>query len=98
MGIGLAAGGAHGFTLPLEVDHMFERARLPRARGAIVVVLCLVGIVLLDIGGALLGEAALPLRHILPELAALCAGFLAGRVAAIAARWQRAPHVDLHRA
>lgn len=97
MGGGLVIGAVRGFTLPLEVDHMFEKVRLPRARGSLVVALVLVGAVLLEIGGAAFGDAAVPLRDFAAEIAAFCAGILTGRAAAIAVRWHRAPHVDLHR-
>ena len=98
LGMGLVVGTMRGLSLALEVDHMFGRARLPRARGSFLVACGLIAIVLAEIAGALVGEAADPLRAILPELAAFCAGVLAGRAGGIAVRWRRAPHVDLHRA
>jgi hypothetical protein len=94
---GLAIGAARGFTLQLQVDHMFDKVRLPRARGSFVVALVLVAAVLLEIGGAFAGPTGQPFRLIAPEIVAACAGILAGRVMAIAIRWRGAPHVDLHR-
>jgi hypothetical protein len=49
------------------------------------------------IGGSFAGPNGLPFRLIAPEIAAACAGMLTGRAVAIAMRWRRAPHVDLHR-
>ena len=84
-------------TLQLQVDHMFDKVRLPRARGSFLVALGLVAAVLLEIGGSFAGPAGLPFRTIAPEIAAACAGMLTGRAMAIAMRWRGAPHVDLHR-
>lgn len=98
MGAGLLLGAAHGLTMPLEVDHLFDIVRLPRTHGSLVVALCLIAAVLIEMGGALLGPMAAPLREFVPEVAALCAGILAGRACAIALRWHRVPHSDLHRA
>jgi hypothetical protein len=39
---GLAIGALRGFTLQLQVDHMFDKVRLPRARGSFLVALGLV--------------------------------------------------------
>lgn len=94
---GLALGVVRGFTMRLEVDHMYERARLPRARGSFMVALALVLAVLIEIGGAFVGPAALPFRLAAPEIAAACAGVLTGRVFAIIVRWRGAPHVALNR-
>lgn len=94
---GLAIGAARGFTLQLQVDHMFDKVRLPRARGSFLVALVLVAAVLLEIGGAFAGASGQPFRLIAPEIVAACAGILTGRVMAIAIRWRGAPHVDLHR-
>lgn len=80
----------------LEVDHDFDRARLPRASGSFMIALALVLAVLMEIGGAVAGPIALPFRVAAPEIAAACAGILTGRVIAIILRWRRAPHVGLH--
>ena len=94
---GLAGGTVRGFTLKLQVDHMFSIARLPRARGSLLVGFFLVGAVLLEIGGALAGAAGAPFRLVAPDIAAACAGVLAGRMTAIAIRWRWEPHVELRR-
>jgi hypothetical protein len=94
---GLGLGALRGFTMRLEVDHMYERARLPRARGSFLVALALVLAVLIEIGGAFVGPAALPFRLAAPEIVAACAGILTGRLFAIILRWKGAPHVALSR-
>lgn len=94
---GLAVGALRGFTLQLQVDHMFDKIRLPRARGSFLIALALLGAVLLEIGGALAGPAGLAVRLVAPEIAAVCAGMLTGRAMAVAMRWRGAQHVDLHR-
>jgi len=94
---GLAVGMLRGFTLQLQIDHMFDKVRLPRARGSFLVALALLAAVMLEIGGTLAGPNGLPFRLIAPEIAAACAGMLTGRAIAIALRWRGAPHVDLHR-
>lgn len=97
LGAGLAIGVLRGLTLQLQVDHMFDKVRLPRARASFLVALALIGAVVLDVIGALLGAQGMLLRLIAPEIAAACAGMLTGRALAIALRWRRAPHIDLHR-
>jgi hypothetical protein len=94
---GLGIGALRGFTLLLQVDHTFDKVRLPRARGSFLVALGLVAAVLLEIGGSFTGPGGRPFRLIAPEIAAACAGMLTGRALAIAMRWRGAPHVDLHR-
>lgn len=97
-GGGLAVGALRGLTTRLEIDHMFDVLRLPRARGVLVVALVVLGAVLLEAGSALAGGCRGPLCLVAPGLAAAGAGLLAGRAASVAARWRRAPHVDLRRA
>jgi hypothetical protein len=97
LGAGLAIGILRGSTLELQVDQMLDKVRLPKARGSFLVALVLLGAVLLEIGGALFGSSVISFRLAAPEIAAACGGMLAGRAVAIAIRWRRAPHVDLHR-
>jgi hypothetical protein len=94
---GLLAGAVHGFTMQLQVDQMYATVRLPRARGSFYVALGLVAAVLIEVAGAIAGSAGSPFRMFAPEIAALCTGVLAGRLAAIMIRWRYEPHVDLHR-
>ena len=65
---GLAIGALRGFTLQLQVDHMFDKVRLPRARGSFLVALGLVAAVLLEIGGSFAGPDGLPFRRSRPRL------------------------------
>lgn len=94
---GLAVGAARGFTLKLQADHVSGMIRLPSARGSLLVAFFMVGAVLIEMGGAFAGVAGTDFRLVAPDVAALCAGILAGRVMAIAIRWHREPHVDLRR-
>lgn len=94
LGGGLAIGLLRGFTLPLQVDHMFGRVRLPRARGSFLVALALVAAVLLEIGGAYAGPSGMTLRLLALQIAIACTGMLAGRAVAIAIRWRGSPHID----
>lgn len=94
---GFAGGVVRGFTLKLQIDHMYAVVRLPRARGSMLVALFLLGAVLLDIGGAITGVAGSPFRLVAPDVAAACSGILAGRMLPIAMRWRSETHVDLRR-
>jgi hypothetical protein len=84
-------------AIGVQVDHMFGKIRLSRARGSFLVALAVLAAVMLEIGGSLAGPYGLPFRLIAPEIAAACAGMLTGRAMAIAMRWRGALHVDLHR-
>ncbi len=95
---GFAMGAIRGFTLRLEVDHDFQKVRLPRARGSFMIALALLGAVLLEVGGAFAGEPATALRQLASEIAVACAAMLTGRALAIRVRWNRAPYVNLRRA
>ncbi len=95
---GLGLGALRGATMRLEVDHMYERTRLPRARGSFMVALVLVLAVLMEIAGAFIGPPVLAFRMAAPEIAAACTGILTGRALAIILRWKGAPQVDLSRA
>ena len=97
LAVGVLAGVARGALVPLEVDHMFERVRLPPVQVTLAATLVLAVAVALEIAGAVLGPPGLVLRHVASPLAAACAGFLSGRAVVIALRCRRAPHAVLHR-
>ncbi len=97
LAIGVTAGAASGFPVALEVDHMFERVRLPAARVTLVAAALLGLAVVMEAAGSLLPPSGAFLRLAAPPLAAACAGFLAGRSVVISLRCRRAPHVVLHR-
>lgn len=94
---GVLTGAARGIFVPLEVDHMFERVRLPPVQVTVVAALVLAVAVALEVAGSVLGPPGLVLRHAAPPLAAAAAGFLSGRAVVIALRCRHAPHVALHR-
>jgi hypothetical protein len=97
-GAGLIVGAARGITIRMQVDHLFEKLRLFGAQVALMVAVLLVGAVLFEILGALLGEQAEFLRDMAPEIAAWCAGFFAGRAGVIILRSRNTPHSDFFRA
>lgn len=97
LAIGLTAGAARAIPMPLEVDHMFERVRLPPGRWTLAAACLLAVAVALEITGSVLGMPSASLRLAAPPLAAASAGVLAGRSAVIALRCRRAPHAVLHR-
>jgi hypothetical protein len=92
---GLTAGAARGVLLPLQVDHLWERLRLPRTRDGLWVA-SLLGALALAAFGAELIPADLPWGDMLEiaasTAAAACAGFLAGRAGSLWLRALRAPH------
>jgi len=94
---GLVVGLARGFTLKIEVDQMFDKVRLPRARGAFVLAILLLAAVALEIVGAFSGPVHLLYREFAPEISAFCAGVFVARAVAIVLRWRHVPYVDLHR-
>ena len=95
---GAIVGLVRGLTLNIEVDHMFDKVRLPRARFSFVLALLLLGAVVLEITGAFSGPVHLVYREFAPELAAFSAGVLTVRAIVIRVRWRWVPYVDLHRA
>lgn len=96
LAVGLVGGGLFGFTLKLQVDHLFAAVRLPRSRDSFLIALVLLGTVLIDIGGAFAGTAGAPIRSVTGDVAAGCAGLLIGRWIAIQVRWRSEPHIDLY--
>ena len=97
LAIGIAAGAAKAFPVPLEVDHMFERVRLPPTRVSLLAAALLGLAVLLELVGSLTGPPGYFLRVAAAPLAAACAGVLGGRAIMLSLRCRRAPHVVLHR-
>ncbi len=96
-GLGLAGGALRGATMKLEVDQNYHLVRPTGRRILFWVSLALPVAVGLEIAGALMSTAGLPLRLAGAHLAILCAGLLVGRALVLAIRFVRAPHVDLRR-
>lgn len=92
---GVAAGTVRGIVLPLQVDRLWDRLRVARARDGLWAA-CLLGAIALVAFGAELIPTDLPLEEMLEVMAstaaAACAGFLAGRAASLWLRALRAPH------
>lgn len=94
---GAVVGLVRGLTLKIEVDHMFDKVRLPRARGSFALALVLLGAVVLEVVGSFRGPVHLLYREFAPEVSAFCTGVLAVRAIAIRLRWRWVPYVDLRR-
>jgi hypothetical protein len=99
--VGFAAGAGRGLTMSLRFDHMWRLVRSSRHRVLLWVTLLLAGAVVLEIAGAAAdpnaGLAAALVRLAAAEIAALCAGALAGHALAIAFHLSSTPHVTLRR-
>lgn len=82
---GLAVGAMRGIMVPLQVDRLWERLRLPHARdglwaGLILSALALAAVIVPDAATA--------------AASAGCAGYLAGRASSLWLRTLNAPHSD----
>lgn len=100
LAVGLVAGTARGSLLRLQVDRLWDRLRLPRARDGL-----WAGCLLAVLAIAAFGTEAMPgdlpwttaIELIASTVAAACAGFLAARSVSLWLRSLRAPHSNLHR-
>lgn len=99
LGTGLAAGMARGWFAPLEVDRLWDRLRLGRARDGLWIGygLGLVALAALAIDLAAQAPAG-PYDLVGNLVAATCAGFLSGRAALLRLRSLGAPHATSGRA
>lgn len=97
---GLAAGAARGIILPLQVDRLWDRLRLPSGRDGLWAA-CLLGAVALAAFSVDLVPSNLPWGNMFAvtasTAAAGCAGFLAGRACSLWLRAWNAPHSGLSR-
>jgi hypothetical protein len=95
LGAGFAIGLIRGAMVRIQVDQMWALIRVPQAPCALVSVI----LIALLVAGRITADVAGPsgVVFLQPICAALawCAGFLAGRAAAITARVRRAPHFEL---
>ena len=88
---GAAIGTARGALARLQVDHLWDRLRVPRGRDGMWVAATL-GAVALAAFGAELAPGAAGLETAATVAAAACAGYLAGRAGSFWLRALKAPH------
>jgi hypothetical protein len=97
---GLATGSARGIMLPLQVDRLWDRLRLPSGRDGLWAA-CLLGAVTLVAFSVDLIPSGLRWSDMFEvaasTAAAGCAGFLAGRACSLWLRAWNAPHSSLSR-
>jgi hypothetical protein len=92
---GLAVGAARGIVVPLQVDRVWDRLRVPHARDGLWAG-CLLGGLALGAFVADVALASVPTRLVFDTAtsaaAAGCAGYLAGRASSLWLRTLNAPH------
>jgi len=95
---GLVVGTARGVVLPLQVDRLWDRFRLPAGRDGLWAAGLLGAAALIEFGTDLVPDHV-PWTNMLDiaatATAAACAGFLIGRAVAVWLRSLRAPHITL---
>lgn len=94
---GAAVGAVRGATMILKVDQNLRLLRPTSRRALFWVTLAIPIAIGVEIGGAMVGADGVQLRLAAAFTMSLCAGLLAGRAVALAARLQSAPHVDFRR-
>jgi hypothetical protein len=82
---GLAVGAMRGIMVPLQVDRLWERLRLPHARDGLWASLILSALALVAV---IIPDASIA------AASAGCAGYLAGRGSSLWLRTLNAPHSD----
>jgi hypothetical protein len=97
LALGALAGAARGFTMRLQVDHMWTLIRLPRGRDGLWAAAALGGFAALATLLTLAGPEAGAYAALAAAGAAAGAGHLAGRAIALYLRTATAPHRDLVR-
>ena len=83
---GLAVGAMRGIMVPMQVDRLWERLRLPHARDGLWAGLLL--------GALALAAVVVPDAAATAAAAAGCAGYLSGRASSLWLRTLNAPHSD----
>jgi hypothetical protein len=91
---GALLGRMRGWTMPVEVDRMWELVRLKPSVDGQLAALALVGLSAVDFTSAALEDPVVACEHVAAG-AAFFAGYLAARALGIAVRAMRAPHVEL---
>ena len=95
LGAGFAIGLLRGAMVRIQVDQMWALVRVPQAPCALIAVILIALLGAGRIAADIVGPAGVAFLEPLAAALAWCAGFLAGRAAAIAARVRRAPHYEL---
>ena len=94
--VGVAGGGVRGWTMSMQVDHMWDLVRLLRSRDVQWASGLLAAAVASEIVLAFVNTAASAYHTVPLAGAALSAGFLAGRAMAVSVRIGKSPHKELH--
>ena len=92
--LGAFLGRMRGWSMPVEVDRMWELVRLKPSLDGQFAALALVGWSAVDFTSASLEDPIVACEHVAAG-AAFVAGYLAARALAIAVRAMHAPHVEL---
>jgi len=92
--IGALLGRMRGWSMPVEIDRMWELVRLRPSFDGNLAACALVGLSLIDFTSATLEDPIIACDHVAAG-ASFFAGYLAARAVAIAVRAMRAPHVEL---
>ena len=92
--IGILLGRMRGWSMPVEVDRMWELVRLRPSLDGQAAALALIALSFIDFTSAALEQPIIACDHVAAG-ASLFAGYLGGRAVAIAVRAMRAPHVEL---
>lgn len=97
LALGALPGAVRGFTMTLQVDHMWTLIRLPRGRDGLWMAGTLGGLAGLTVVLRLVGQAADTYEALSAAAAAAAAGYLAARAFTLFVRTASAPHRDLVR-
>ncbi len=92
--VGIVLGAVRGSFLTFQFDRMYSRLRLPAGRDGLWAACLLAFCTLVAVGAPLANSPALEVGA--AGLVAACAGYLAGRAAALWRRSLSAPHQSLH--
>lgn len=95
LALGALVGRTRGWALPVDIDHTWGLARLPRSMDGLIAAAGIVVVAVVDFASSMLEDAVIEPEHV-AAASALCAGFIGGRALAIITRSTRAPHVGLH--
>ena len=97
LALGALPGAVRGFTMRLQVDHMWSLIRLPRGRDGLWMAAALGGLSLITVVLTVIDSETTLLEVLTAAAAAAAAGYLGGRALALYLRTAHAPHRDLVR-